>query len=197
MSERVPLNEVFDVAHGNKLDLNKMVVRGPDPDAIAFIGRSGEANGLAAFVGEVLGIKPYEPGLITVALGGSALASFVQPRRFYTAQNVDVLIPKAPMSLEAKLFYCLCIEANRFRYSTYGREANRTLPTVLVPARDGVPPWIEGANARALSELCSDLTGLSASHGGSGMDDRVKIRAEPEEAMKALLKTPRKRRPAE
>jgi len=33
-------------------------------------------------------------------------------------------------------------EANRFRYSTYGREANRTLRTLLVPKRKSVPSWV-------------------------------------------------------
>jgi hypothetical protein len=64
------------------------------------------------------------------------------------------------MSLEAKQYYCLCIEANRFRYSTYGREANRSLQTLLVPKV--APAWIDGAGARALAELCDDLTGLMA-----------------------------------
>jgi len=160
MTELVPLNEVFTVAHGSKMDLNKMIVRGPGSEAIAFIGRSGEGNGLTAFVGSVLGVEPYPAGLITVALGGSALASFVQPRRFYTAQNVDVLTPMTPMSLETKIFYCLCIEANRFRYSTFGREANRTLRTVPVPAVESLPGWIEGASEEALADLCSDLSGL-------------------------------------
>lgn len=194
MSDLVPLDSIFDVAHGHGLDLNKMVKLGPEPDAIAFIGRSAAANGLAAFVGRVLGVEPYKAGLITVALGGSALASFVQPRPFYTAQNVDVLTPKTPMSLETKLFYCLCIEANRFRYSTYGREANRTLRSLPVPALSSVPPWLDGSGAKALSDLSgqlSDLMGKGETDEPLGRDDRLKIEAEPEDAMKALLSSPR------
>lgn len=160
MSSLVPLDSVFDVERGNKLDLNKMIAVDRSADAITFVGRSGERNGFAAFVGAVLGVEPYPAGLITVALGGSALASFVQPRPFYTAQNVDVLIPKTPMSLEAKQYYCLCIEANRFRYSTYGREANRSLRSLLVPKT--APTWIDGVGVRALARLCDDLTGLLA-----------------------------------
>ncbi len=160
MSSLVPLDTVFDVEHGNKLDLNKMVVLNQSADAITFVGRSGERNGFAALVGAVLGVEPYRAGLITVALGGSTLFSFVQPHPFYTAQNVDVLIPKTPTSLEAKQYYCLCIEANRFRYSTYGREANRSLRKLLVPKV--APAWIDGVGARALAELCDDLTGLMA-----------------------------------
>ncbi len=161
MSELTPLWKVFDISRGNKLDLNKMVgCRGDDVEAVAFIGRSGERNGIAGFVRSLPAIEPYPVGLITVALGGSTLSSFVQPWRFYTAQNVDVLIPKEPMSLDEKLYYCLCIEANRFRYSTYGREANRTLRTLPLPSRSAVPDWVEGISAAAIGSLHSDIDDL-------------------------------------
>jgi hypothetical protein len=156
----VPLNRVFIVGHGNKFDLNKMTQCAPTDDAVAFIGRSGERNGFVAFV-ERLGTKePYQGGLITVALGGSALSSFVQPRPFYTAQNIDVLTPRAVMSLDVKLYYCLCVEANRFRYSTFGREANRTLKNLLVPSPEFVPSWVGGGTAAAVEGLCRNLSGF-------------------------------------
>lgn len=157
ISKLLPLSEVFSIVHGNKFDLNKMrpPLEGQDP--VAFIGRSGERNGIATFVAPVKGVQPYAAGLITVALGGATLSSFVQPRPFYTAQNIDVLKPLAPMSLDEKLFYCLCIEANKFRYSTFGREANRTLKLLSVPARECVPAWIAGATARSVTQLSADL----------------------------------------
>lgn len=153
----VELQSLFEIKHGNKLDLNKMDKYRPTDDAIAFIGRSGEGNGIVAFVRKLADQDPYDSGLVTVALGGAALSSFVQPRSFYTAQNIDVLRPLAEMSLDVKLFYCLCIEANRFRYSTYGREANRTLKTILVPALDALPSWVSGATKRAIDDLNADL----------------------------------------
>ena len=155
------VSDLFAISRGNKFDLNKMTqARGHEADAVAFVNRSGERNGIAAFVREVPGAKPYEAGLITVALGGSALSSFVQSRVFYTGQNVDVLIPKESMSLDEKLYYCLCIEANRFRYSTYGREANRTLRTLLLPARSAVPDWVNDISKTALSSLHEDIDAL-------------------------------------
>ena len=155
--KRTKLDCLFDVEHGNKFDLNKMEQCPPTDEAIAFIGRSGEENGIVAFVKRV-GTQPYDTGLITVALGGSALSSFVQPRPFYTAQNIDVLKPRTEMTLDTKLYYCLCIEANRFRYSTYGREANRTLRYLLVPELECVPSWVNGTMAKAIDELKHDLT---------------------------------------
>lgn len=138
----VELQLLFNIEHGNKFDLNKMQQCPPNDDAVAFVGRSGEENGIVAFVQRLAGCDPYDRGLITVALGGAALSSFVQPRPFYTGQNIDVLRPLVEMPFDVKLYYCLCIEANRFRYSTYGREANRTLKTLPVPKLKAVPAWL-------------------------------------------------------
>src|SRR5690242_15931218 len=100
----VPLHALFEIQHGSKLDLNKMEHCGSrDDDAVAFIGRSGERNGFVGFVRKLDALDPFSAGLITVALGGSALSSFVQARPFYTAQNIDVLQPLPPhgeMSLD-------------------------------------------------------------------------------------------------
>ena len=156
------LHTVFEITHGNALDMNKMTpTTANDPDAVAFVGRSGEKNGIVGFVRALPGVIPFTQGLLSVALGGIALSTFVQPRPFYTAQNVDVLRPRDDMSLDVKLYYCQCVEANRFRYSTFGRDANRTLRTLLVPARESVPPWAEGSTKRAIATLERDLAAVS------------------------------------
>ena len=153
----VPIHQVFDIQHGNKLDKNKMHEIAFRSKAIAFVGRSGENNGVVGYVAPVRDKEPYAAGMITVALGGAALSSFVQPHRFYTAQNIDVLDPLTEMTLDEKLYYCLCIEANRFKYSTFGREANRTLRDILVPHPDTLPSWTDGATVRAVGDLNRDL----------------------------------------
>jgi hypothetical protein len=153
----VQLDSLFTIRHGNKFDLNKMHQCPPTDTAVAFVGRSAEGNGIVGFVTRHRSVEPYKAGLITVALGGSALSSFVQPRPFYTAQNIDVLEAKVPMAAEVKMYYCLCIEANRFRYSTFGREANRTLKKLLVPATHCVPAWVNGTLTSAIQELVEDL----------------------------------------
>jgi len=90
----IELSKLFLIEHGNKLDMNKMTPCSPGAKgAVAFVGRSGERNGIVGYVERFARITPYERGLITVALGGAALSSFVQPRCFYTGQNVDVLRP--------------------------------------------------------------------------------------------------------
>ena len=147
----VPLNRLFNVEYGNKFDLNKMELVGKADGGINFVNRSSQNCGVSATVAPVAGHSPYEAGDITVSLGGSKLlSSFVQPERFYTGQNVAVLTPKEAMSFSQKLFICLCIRHNRFRYSAFGREANRTLRTLLVPDRSEFPGWL---NERNITQL--------------------------------------------
>jgi hypothetical protein len=138
-----PLNELFEVAYGNKLDLNKLTPVPPKEGGVNFVGRSSQNHGVSGVVARLADVTPYEAGLITVALGGSKLlSSFVQEAPFYTAQNVAVLRPLSAMTFQQKLFICLAIRHNRFRYSAFGREANRTLRTLLVPEAKEIPNWV-------------------------------------------------------
>lgn len=139
------LSELFVVGYGNKLDLNKLRRTPAASGGIHFIGRSGENNGVTASVAQLKGIAPNAAGSITVALGGSLLSAFVQSRPFYTAQNVAVLTPRedVALSFEEKVFLCVCIRHNRFRYSAFGREANRTLRDIVVPEPRDFPAWVK------------------------------------------------------
>lgn len=153
------LDELFKVEYGNKLDMNKMT-RADRLHGVAFVGRIGGLNGksgVAGFVEPLPRIEPYPAGLITVALGGSRLlSSYVQQVPFYTAQNVAVLTPTDPdMSLNERLFYAMCIRANAFRYSAFGREANRTLASLVMP--DTVPTWVASAEVPTHDGLSRSL----------------------------------------
>ena len=139
MKDIVRLDSLFKVKYGNQFDLNKMVETSvEDPDGINFVSRSSKNLGVSAYVKPYQGTIPFNEGLISVSLGGTYLLSaFVQERPFYTAQNVAVLSPITHMDIKQKLFYCICLSKNRFRYSAFGREANRTLSAIAVP---GEPP---------------------------------------------------------
>lgn len=136
------LSELFEIAYGHKLDMNKMTIS-DRTSGVAFVGRRGGNQGISGYIARIDGLEPYPTGTITVALGGSFLLSaFVQQSPFYTAQNVAVLKPVSPdMPLKHRLFYAMCIRENRFRYSAFGREANRTLSDIEVP--DNVPKWVD------------------------------------------------------
>lgn len=127
----VPLNTIFDIEYGNKFDLNKMDIQS---EGINFVSRSSQNLGVVAKVSQYQNFEPYPAGLITVTLGGTyLLSSFIQQDKFYTAQNIKVIRPKREMDIVEKIYYCLVISRNRFRYTSHGREANITLDSLLVP----------------------------------------------------------------
>lgn len=92
-----------------------------------------------------------------MALGGTPLASFVQEYPFYTAQNVAVLRPLSDITFGEKLFTCLCIRRNQFRYSAFGREANRTLKELRVLEPSEFPGWVKAAGESGASEAAPSL----------------------------------------
>jgi len=132
------LDEIFDIQYGSQLDLNKCILCEKN-EGYNFVNRSEKNCGVSARILEEVNKKPFPAGLITVAMGGKVLSSFVQQEPFYTGQNVKVLKPKKEMSDLVKLYYCYCIELNRFRFSTFGREANYSFDFILVPDIDEFP----------------------------------------------------------
>lgn len=151
----VPLNRLFDIEYGNKLDYIKMVKIENGKEGINFISRASKNFGIVGKVKRDDMIEPYDAGLITVTLGGSyLLASFIQPDKFYTAQNIKVLKPKNELTFNKKLFYCLCIQQNRFRYSSHGREANVSIDNLLVP--DEMPKGFNNISLKNIIKNSSD-----------------------------------------
>lgn len=151
------LEDLFNVSYGTKLDMNKM--SSSEDSYIAFVSRSSKNNGIVGYVDEYKKIPPLSEGLITVTLGGTyVLSSFLQEKPFYTAQNVAVLESKFNLTKEEKLFYCLCISKNRFRYSAFGREANRTLKDLLVPSKDSIPNWVNKTQISKFDDSKQPLT---------------------------------------
>lgn len=149
----VPLNTLFEIRYGNQFDLYRLA--SDRLGAINFVSRSSQNLGVVGKVSKYKNIKPFDAGLITVSLGGTyLLSSFVQMEPFYTGQNVKVLIPKQSMTFGEKLFYCKAIEANRFKYTSHGREANVTLDGLLVP--DSVPSIVHHLVAESPEAISSD-----------------------------------------
>jgi hypothetical protein len=136
----IRLDSLFAIGKGHALALEHLKLSTP-ADGVAYVARSHRNNGVTAWVQHVTGVEPAPPGAITVALRSRnhALAAHVQPRPFYTSYHVAILDPLKPMPLTTKLWYCRCIEANRFRYH-FGRQANRTIGAIMVPASP--PAWL-------------------------------------------------------
>lgn len=135
------LSDIFNIEYGNQADLNKLKITSK-AKGVRFISRSSTDLGFQCFVEPEDTLKKYNTGDITVTLGGSYLLSaFVQPAPFYTAQNIKVLTPKVKMNEIQKQFYCYAISHNRFRYTSHGREANKTLDNLDVPSIKNIPLW--------------------------------------------------------
>lgn len=138
-----PVHKIFIVDYGTKLDLGKMTHDNP---TISFVSRSSINNGVSDHVDEIQGVIPYKSGSITLALGGSLGACFVQNSDFYTSQNVAVITTKEQLSLETKLFITRMMTFEcQTKYQAFGRELNSHLKTDLTVSlpisEDGNPNW--------------------------------------------------------
>lgn len=132
------LSDIFEIYTGSKLDYGKQEI---SEDGVNFVSRNSNNNGVVGRVIVDSKTKIYKKGDITVPLGGSYLLSaFVQDEDFVTAQNVDVLRPKKPMSDIEKWFYCYVLRENRFKFSAFGREVNKYIQDIEVP--DEIPQWV-------------------------------------------------------
>lgn len=129
----VPLSTLFDVHYGVNMELYKFdACKSTHPNAIPFVSRSEMNNGIAAYVEKRLGYEPNPAHSLSVAGGGSVLATFYQDKPYYSGRDLYYLVPKRQMSAAEMLYYSMVIKANRYRYS-YGRQANKTFKHILIP----------------------------------------------------------------
>jgi hypothetical protein len=134
------IKDLFDVKYGVNLELMTLeTVSNSDLDGVNFVARTSINNGVVAKVRKIEGLEPQPAGVLSCAGGGSVLSAFVQTKPFYSGRDLYTLTPKKEMSLQEKLYYCMCIKANAYRYS-YGRQANKTLKDIELP--DIVPEWV-------------------------------------------------------
>ena len=155
----IPVSDLFDVHLGSNLELNSLEI---DPDGVNFVSRTALNNGVSARVKLIEGLEPIEAGVITVAGGGSVAEAFMQPEPFYSGRDLFYLQPRAALTVEQKLFYCTCIRANKFRFN-YGRQANKTLPRLLIPALSEVPSWVGKVFDDVVGIWKAQLDGFDAS----------------------------------
>lgn len=156
----VPLSELFDIRYGHSLELNRLKRLSQQKGGIPFVSRKMGDNGISAYVAPIDGVEAAPAGELTCALSGNGvLSTFLQETPYYTGFHVACLRPLVKMTRELLLYYCVCVAANRYRFS-YGRQANRTLKNVLVPNLHDIPEYVIKANvtqfeggARAENEI--------------------------------------------
>jgi hypothetical protein len=143
------VRELFDVKHGVNLELMRCeIMSKKDYDSVNFVARTSNNNGVVAKVKCIDGIIPHPAGVISCAAHGSVMSSFVQVRPFYSGRALYVLTPKHDLILQEKLYYCMCLKANAYRYN-YGRSAEKTLPDIELP--DTIPEWVYNVKATPIS----------------------------------------------
>ena len=134
------VRELFEVKHGVNLELMRCEATSlSDCEGVNFVARTSENNGVVGAVKRIGGIIPHEEGTISCAAHGSTMSSFVQVKPYYSGRALYVLTPKREMTLQEKLYYCMCLKANAYRYN-YGRSAEKTLRDIELP--DFVPDWV-------------------------------------------------------
>lgn len=140
----VPLNDIFEIKYGNGLSLSDL---DRDINGIPFISRTEKNNGQPAKV-KINSKRLVNPkNTISVAVGGSVMSSFLQKEPYYTGYHILVLHPLIALTDNEMHYYCMCLKANKYKYS-YGRQANKTLNDLLVPAINSIPNWVNTVNIK-------------------------------------------------
>lgn len=143
------LSDLFDVKYGVNLELSGCEkVDWGDDEGISFVARTSTNNGVVAKVAKIEGIEPQASGTLSCAAGGSVLSTFLQTKPYYSGRDLYVLTPKREMSINEKLYWCMAIKANAYRFN-YGRQANKTLKNIMLP--DTVPAWVESTKIKPVS----------------------------------------------
>lgn len=131
------LGTLFDIKKGQRLT---KAARLPGPTR--FVGASEKKNGIT----DRNDVKPIFPaGCLTVVYNGNSVGyAFYQDEPFFACDDVNVLLPKTPMSRWTQLFIAAVIKHGRNRF-TYGYKwtlARMKQTTVRLPAdANGDPDW--------------------------------------------------------
>lgn len=134
----IELGEIFTPAHGVNLEYNKMV---EDAQGIPFVSRTSQNNGVVGYVESIENIKPNPAMTISLSASGSVMESFLQTQEYYSGRDLYYLSPSIELSKNQMLYYCMILRANKYRYS-YGRQANKTLRKIKIPAPDEIPSYV-------------------------------------------------------
>lgn len=149
------LESLFDVTYPKTLVFGHYKSEtGPVP----FVTSTSRNNGVAGYVAPIKSAKLFKEGAITVPLKGSVMVAHLQPNPFYCAHQIAVLYPKQLMTEQQLLFYVACLRANKYRFN-YGRQADRTLRTLEVPAMREAPRWVRSAGPRQFDGLGGSASG--------------------------------------
>ncbi|MDD5942597.1 restriction endonuclease subunit S [Fibrobacter sp.] len=134
----IPLIDIFDVWYGVNLEVvNSEVVSA----GIPFVSRQSVNNGVVCHVKKMDDVEPNPSHTLSIAVSGSVLSTFYHDYEYYSGRDIYVAKPKIKLTKEEMLYYCYVIEQNKYRYN-YGRGANKTFRSILVPSKDEIPKYV-------------------------------------------------------
>ena len=158
----IAVRDLFEAEYGVNLEYNRMQ---EDPEGIPFISRRDRDNGVQGRVKRIPSVSPLPPNTLSVAVGGSVMASFLQEEPYYSGYHIYWLRPKKNLPKIILLYYCMILRKNAYRFS-YGRQANRTFHDILIPSPEEISklhPWAHTkeirypAKASANSQLAPSI----------------------------------------
>ena len=145
------VSDLFDVKYGVNLELSSCEkMDWKDEKGINFVARTSMNNGVVARVAKIEGVKPQEAGTLSCAAGGSVLSTFLQTEPYYSGRDLFVLTPRRHMSIQEKLYWCMVIKSNAYRFN-YGRQANKVLKDIEIP--ENIPQWVENYSIVPISTI--------------------------------------------
>lgn len=152
------VKDLFEVHYGVDMELNALE---KSHDGINFVARTSKDNGVSAKVKRIPWIEPNPAGTISVACGGSVMESFLQLTPYYSGRDLFYLKPRFEMSDAVKLYYCMCLRRNKFRYS-YGRQANETLKDLQIPTLEDIPDYVKNFSESVFQKRLFESVALSS-----------------------------------
>lgn len=149
----IKLSEIFNIKYWVNLELNAL---NKVDMWINFVSRTMRNNWVSAIVEKIDWIETINDWTITVSAWWSVLEAFLQPKNYYSWRDLFYLTPKIELSEREKIFYCVCIRANKFKYS-YWRQANTTLKDLIIPSKEEIPDWVYASNIPNYLDLWDSL----------------------------------------
>ncbi|TAE75505.1 MAG: hypothetical protein EAZ85_02205 [Bacteroidetes bacterium] len=133
----IKVKDLFEVVYGVNLELVHCI-QTDKKNGIPFVSRTSKNNGVVAYIEEDYDLIPNPAHTISVAGSGSVLSSFYQEKPYYSGRDLYYLKPKVELSVMQMLYYCMILQANKYRYN-YGRQANKTLKNIGIPDVSAIP----------------------------------------------------------
>lgn len=133
----IKIKDLFEVVYGVNLELVNCI-QTDKKNGIPFVSRTSKNNGVVAYIEEDYDLIPNPAHTISVAGSGSVLSSFYQEKPYYSGRDLYYLKPKVQLSVMQMLYYCMILQANKYRYN-YGRQANKTLKNIGIPDVSAIP----------------------------------------------------------